>query len=96
MDEHPPCGHSVSAAQYELTTSWQPPDNAISSVLPGEPRKGPCRGPRAAYEKGPGARKQHTGAFMCRWREGGREEGRETEQREEIKMERRVVVCQLG
>lgn len=89
MDQHPPCGHSVSAAQYELTTSWQPPDNDISAVLPEELRKGPARGPRAASERGPGAREQHSGASMWSRKSGGG--------RDEIKTERRVVVeCQLG
>ncbi|KAJ4932795.1 hypothetical protein JOQ06_029638 [Pogonophryne albipinna] len=32
MDTHPPTGHSVSPAQYELTTSWQHSDNTIFSV----------------------------------------------------------------
>lgn len=89
MDQHPPCGHSVSEAQYELTTSWQPPDNAISSVLPEELRKGPRRGPHTAYERGPGARKQHSGASM--WTKKGEGKG------DEIKTERRdVVVYQLS
>lgn len=84
MDQHPPCGHSVSAAQYELTTSWQPPDNAISAVLPRERWKGPQRGP-ALHTKG---NRVAQWGFYVEW------EG-EGEEPDEIKTERRnVVVCQ--
>ncbi|CAB1454634.1 unnamed protein product [Pleuronectes platessa] len=52
-------GHSVNAAQNELTTSWQRSDNTILSVQFKSQGKALTGGPRTAFEKG------HRGATMC-------------------------------
>ena len=70
-------GHSVNAAQYKLTTSWQRWDNTIFSVQFKSQGKALTGGPCTTFEKG------HRGATMCErernrgtWRDKQRETGR--------------------